>query len=231
MCYIIYKTTNKVNGKIYVGQHCTSANDGYFGSGILIQKAIKKYGKENFIRETLEHCTSANVDEREIFWIDNLSAINQENGYNIHLGGTGASSGENNHMYGNHMFTGQNHPMYGKHHSEETKLKIKESTLGRTVSNETRNKMIINHANNSGKNHPMFGKKHSNETRNKMIINHANIYGKNNPRNKYIFTLSDGRDYWKDLTEIQRATVCNYFRKKQTNQIIYKGIVIERKEK
>lgn len=49
--YIIYKTTNLVNGKFYVGQHYQKSSefDGYLGSGIKILNAIKKYGKENFI--------------------------------------------------------------------------------------------------------------------------------------------------------------------------------------
>jgi hypothetical protein len=42
ICYIIYKTTNLVNDKIYVGQHYTSANDGYLGSGKILDKSIKK---------------------------------------------------------------------------------------------------------------------------------------------------------------------------------------------
>jgi hypothetical protein len=46
---IIYLTTNQINGKIYIGQ--TSINKhGYIGSGKLLKKAIKKYGKNNFIR-------------------------------------------------------------------------------------------------------------------------------------------------------------------------------------
>jgi len=47
---IIYKTTNLINNKIYVGKHNTSANDGYLGSGKLIKQAVKKYGKENIKR-------------------------------------------------------------------------------------------------------------------------------------------------------------------------------------
>lgn len=43
--WLIYKTTNTVNGKIYVGQHKTKRiEDGYLGSGKNIQKAIEKYG-------------------------------------------------------------------------------------------------------------------------------------------------------------------------------------------
>lgn len=54
MYYIVYKTTNLINGKIYIGQHQTSdLNDGYLGSGKHLKRAIDKYGIENFQREVL----------------------------------------------------------------------------------------------------------------------------------------------------------------------------------
>lgn len=49
MIFYIYKVTNIINGKYYIGQHRTKKlNDGYLGSGTNIIRAIKKYGKENF---------------------------------------------------------------------------------------------------------------------------------------------------------------------------------------
>lgn len=57
MYYIVYKTINLVNDKFYIGKHKQNTDpyqfDGYYGSGSQILNAIKKYGKENFIRETL----------------------------------------------------------------------------------------------------------------------------------------------------------------------------------
>ena len=65
MNYIVYKTTNKINGKIYVGVHRTNPDifDGYIGCGVSkkdkkkakkgFPEAVRKYGYENFTRETL----------------------------------------------------------------------------------------------------------------------------------------------------------------------------------
>ena len=67
--YFVYKTTNLVNGKFYIGKKISGENlaPTYLGSGVLINKAIAKYGVENFKREILEFCDSAEyLSEREI---------------------------------------------------------------------------------------------------------------------------------------------------------------------
>lgn len=55
--HLLYKTTNLINGRFYIGIHSTRIlEDGYLGSGKRISNEIKKYGKENFKREILEYC-------------------------------------------------------------------------------------------------------------------------------------------------------------------------------
>jgi group I intron endonuclease len=87
---IIYKTVNVLNGKFYVGKDERNKPD-YYGSGINLNRAIKKYGKENFIKETIEVCsTREELIEREIYWIKETKA--QELGYNIADGGWGGNT-------------------------------------------------------------------------------------------------------------------------------------------
>lgn len=88
--YIIYLLTNKVNGKMYIGQHGTNnINDGYMGSGIAIRKAIREFGKDNFTKEILCFCKDRyEASEKEIEYIKEYGTY--KNGYNVAKGGEGA---------------------------------------------------------------------------------------------------------------------------------------------
>lgn len=67
--YGIYKITNLLNGKMYIGQHTTSnIDDGYMGSGKIILRALKKYGVENFRKEWLMFCE----DEEELNYMERV---------------------------------------------------------------------------------------------------------------------------------------------------------------
>jgi hypothetical protein len=93
---IIYKTTNLINGKIYVGKD-TLNRPGYLGSGIYLKNAISKYGIENFTKETIETCQSKDeLCERELFWIKELKSQDKSIGYNISDGGEGGDTYTNN---------------------------------------------------------------------------------------------------------------------------------------
>jgi len=87
---IIYKTTNKINGKIYVGKYCGNSK-GYLGSGTILRKAIKKYGRKNFDRIMLEGNIIGHdyLCKREVYWIAKYNSTDINIGYNIDKGGYG----------------------------------------------------------------------------------------------------------------------------------------------
>ena len=96
MHYIIYKTTNLVNGKFYIGKHQTSnLDDGYVGSGKLLKRAIKKYGLDQFKTEIVEVCpTEAHMNLAEKIYV----VIDPEVSYNLCPGGKGGFGYINNHI-------------------------------------------------------------------------------------------------------------------------------------
>lgn len=95
----IYKTTNLINGKIYIGQNRTCVPS-YLGSGKLITEAILKYGRENFEKTILEECqTIEQINERERYWISYYNSTDRKIGYNISPGGETFGNGDLNMNY------------------------------------------------------------------------------------------------------------------------------------
>ena len=122
----IYKTTNLINGKIYIGQRmfCDSNwhNNNYLGSGKWITRAIKKHGRENFKREIIEYVKfKKDIDNIETKWIEFYDATNPLIGYNIAKYGSTS--------------------MKDFHHSDESKKKISDFNKKKRASKETREKM------------------------------------------------------------------------------------------
>lgn len=161
----IYKITNQINGKIYIGKHSTdNLDDGYMGSGILICKAEKKYGLENFTKEYLAFCdTEEKLNWFEKFYIKKFNA--RQVGYNLTDGGDGILGIKHTEETRKKMSESQkanyikeNHPNFGKHLSEETKEKLSEAKKGKIRSEETKQKISD----------AMKGKHHSEDTKQKM---------------------------------------------------------------
>lgn len=165
----IYKTTNLVNGKIYVGQKKskTFLGNKYLGSGKKLNDSIKHYKKENFKVELIEQIETKDLmDEREIYWIKYYNATNKEIGYNISEGGNV-----------NRTMVGQNNPRWGKHWDESHKLhqsnilkqkyasgEVLNPNKGKHLTEKTKNKIKLNHKHAKG----MLNKKLTIEQREKL---------------------------------------------------------------
>ena len=86
----IYKITNSINGKVYIGQTMRKPEDRWrqhinnymretsrdYNS--YFHNAIRKYGKEVFVFEEIERCDNTELDIREIFWIDYYQSFNNK---------------------------------------------------------------------------------------------------------------------------------------------------------
>ena len=83
----IYITTNNINGKKYIGQHKGTFNTNYLGSGKLLKRAVKKYGKDNFTVSLIQYANNSDeLNELEIKYIAELKESGQAN-YNLAKGG------------------------------------------------------------------------------------------------------------------------------------------------
>ena len=153
----IYKITNTVNGKVYIGQtrhdaEKTRIRDHLTGKGSrIIKSAIEKYGKDAFTYQILhDDIIPEFLDTLEIEAIEKFNTVSP-NGYNLRAGGGGGSPSEETRRKLSDINK-------GKTISKETRRKISEAGKGRKVSKQTRRK--LSEANT--------GKKHSEETRRKI---------------------------------------------------------------
>lgn len=182
----IYLTTNLINNKKYIGQH-TKYNNDYFGSSYLLIQDIKKYGKENFKREILEYADSKEeLDSLEKFYIRKYNAVQSDEYYNIHLGGSGGNTmagwtEERRKEFKEKMSkitSGKNNPNYGKKLPSYRRELIRKKRLEyyKNISDEdllkfkeTMRKVT------KGEKNGMYGKKHKKSSLEKMSINSKNL--------------------------------------------------------
>lgn len=128
MFYYLYKITNTINDKIYIGVHkTTDLNDGYMGSGKIISSAIKKHGIQNFNKEILQHFDNyEDALEKEKEVVNDVFLL-REDVYNIRRGGQGGFDYINkNGLWA--LRHGEKNSFYGKKHTHETKKIIAEKT-------------------------------------------------------------------------------------------------------
>ena len=179
---IIYKTTNHVNSKIYIGQDKNN-NPKYLGSGKILYLAIQKYGVENFNKEILEVCESVeDLNEREKYWISFYDSTNRSIGYNIALGGNG---GDTLSKHPNKKEIGKRIGESNKKIWEDKDYRINMSVIRKNqITEETREKLSKS---SKGENNGMYGKSHIVNVKNKM---------------------SEARkQWWNNLTENEREDI------------------------
>ena len=196
--HFIYMTTNLITGEKYIGKHYGTEDDSYLGSGKILQRAILKYGKENFKRDILyisKNSEENNLKEKE--FIKKFNAIEDRTFYNIAEGGDGGDifhilpieQQEQLKEKARLRCSGSGNPMYGKHHSEETKDKLRQIDKSYTKSQEYRDNMSKI---KSGEGNGMYGKHHSEESKQKMSESKkGKKFGKENSNAKGISAYKD----------------------------------------
>lgn len=176
----VYIITNLINNKKYLGvKEKSNFDPTYYGSGVLIKKAVNKYGKENFNVSIYKWCRTkeelySEENRLSILW----NVVSNKNWYNCMVGGCGGNTKASYTEEQNTNFrkkvseSKKSRPMTdkeslnvqkmhdawrGSHHTDESKRKISESNKGHIVTQEMRDKMSKNHADFNGSNNPMYG--------------------------------------------------------------------------
>lgn len=141
--YCVYKHTNKVNGKCYIGITSQDVrirwNRGWgYQYCPHFWRAIQKYGWDAFTHEVLyDGLTKEEAEMWEVTLIAEYRSADLRFGYNVSLGGSakGKHSEETREKIGDCR--------RGKHHTDESKRKMSQSHLGKTLSEEHRRKLSI----------------------------------------------------------------------------------------
>ena len=235
----IYITTNMINGKRYIGQKKFEFGtqnekrwESYLGSGALIKKAIKKYGKKNFYKDIVAIAYSKEeLDELEKEWVYNYNADISDDFYNIAEGGhnnplLGKSQEEVllirekqsetlKQRYSNNEISPWNK---NKELSEEHKVKLSEAKRGKKWSE----KQYEAHSNYKGSECYWYGKKRSNEDKAKMSESRkGKCVGKDNHKAKKVIclttkkvfnTISEAKEYY-NINGANISTCCKGKRK------------------
>ena len=127
--HFIYKTTNLINGKYYIGMHSTNElNDGYIGSGKRLWYSINKYGIENFICEILEFLPDRNALANREKELVNEDTLIDPDCMNLQTGGGGGFSSKE-HAYAFHAAGGKAvRILMGKRHAKRMKTDLEYKT-------------------------------------------------------------------------------------------------------
>lgn len=199
----IYKLTNKINGKPYVGQTTEKdINNRWKKYKYLlckeqpkIYRALKKYGVDNFLFEVIDNaCESqTQLDDLETLYIEKFDSI--RNGYNCKTGGSNGRPSEESRQKMSNSKKGPKNHNFGKHLSVETRHKISEAlsgannfNFGKSKTQETKSKLSAS----------LMGHQHSVESRLKMSNSHKGTVGPNKGK-------SPSEEHRRKISETLRA--------------------------
>jgi group I intron endonuclease len=197
--FYLYLVTNIINQKCYIGwshnpqrrwaQHCSAAQN---NSDIYFHKALRKYGKENFLCDIIQ-CfdTEEEVKQAEIYWINSLKEYVIL--YNSTLGGEGTVGWIPSEEFKQHLSeirSGKQNPFFGKTHAPETLEKMRAASTGKN--NPNFGKSLY------GKYNHFYGKRHTNASKQAISVSKIGLQGgENNPRALLLATdIPIIRDKW-----------------------------------
>lgn len=212
---IVYKATNRINGKMYIGQTVKSLNkrisehisDATFDRDTMyFHKAIRKYSEENFAWEIVVECNS--LEELNRIEIEMIKRYNTfKNGYNLTKGGEGKA---------------------GFKHTEESKKKIAKSLKGKkgfwSGKHRTEEAKRKQSESMKGEKHPNYGKHRSEETKKKISKSRKgknigkDIGSKSPVSKKYIITTPKGE-------EIFVHGIVNFCRNYKEERLNYRHLI------
>lgn len=232
----IYKIVNPL-GKIYIGaskniiQRYFKYKTLNFKYQRLMLESIELYGWDNHIMTVIEECLEEDLLCRERHWQLHFDVLN--GGLNCIIEACGDNkriyseetslllskmkSGEKHPFYGKR---GSQTPMYGRKHSDEAKQKMRESSIGKICSEETRKILSLK---NSGELNGFYGKSHTEQTKQKMSLNHADFSKGNHPQAKLVLNLETGIFYdcveeASETINVKRATLSSWLSSARPNK-------------
>ena len=168
--YTVYKVTNKINSKVYIGTHKTNdLNDNYMGSGKYLKYSQTKHGMENFEKEILHVFDNSKEMFAKEHELVNEEFIAETNTYNLKIGGCGGWEYNNTpkgqtlreQSYATWQQAGVAAHMLKYEHDEEYRLG-RQSHL-KDISEKGRRQSQLNNPNGT-----FHGKTHTDETKHKM---------------------------------------------------------------